>query len=973
MTTIDSILNEIGISNNNENYHTLCDNSWKSKIPIRFYKGLIEIKPHSFILLENKIITLFFTFSQNDKTNLSDLFKKIWNLGGTPAVFIISDTTVDIYNGFSFDTKTSCFDKYKIGNTELSLKNLGNNFSIWDLITGKSFEDVKPPKAQIDEKLLENLENTKNILEKNGLADIYTQNLIGRLLFSRYLLDRGVKIDPKYFKDKQSFLELIKNKNLLYKYFNYLKKTFNGDLFPVNDEEIEQVQESHLYYLYELFSSSDITEGTIQKSLFDMYDFNIIPIELISEVYERFIGKKKQKKNAAYYTPAFLVDYILEKTVKTHLLENKNCKVFDPSCGSGIFLVESLRAIIEKNLNKNGSITKEKLTDLLLANIYGVDIDESAVNLTVFSLCLTLLDYINPKDITTYKFPNLLNKNLFVSDFFNIEDIFNKITKNLDFIIGNPPWGSDKGNKNQHIDYFQKINLPISDKQIAQTFVLRTKDFSDKKTKCAFVLPSKPILYNHNAQEFRKCFLKQFNVKEILELSPVRHQLFAGAVAPTSIIFFDYSHKKNTEKNTVLHTSIKPNIFLEYLKLIVIEKNDIKQIKQEFFLKYDYLWKIMLYGNILDFHLIKRLKDQYDCLNNVIKKNDFSYSLGFQVGGKSNPASHLLGKSFIDTKNNALSKFNINDNACKKWSIDEVHRPRTKEVYQPPYVLIKRAFDKRSFSLHAVYSEKEYVFSNLITAVKGNDKRLLKSIVGLINSKTYSYMLLLQGTSAGIEREESYNEERFQFPFVSNANIPKKVDKIQNLYHKLNSVLMYNSDLEMQINSEEAKLNEMILDTFELSNIEKLLIDYAIHITIPQINNQKEPIAKTSEQQLKKYAKVFYSHFGKRWNDNPNFFEIDIYYNDFIIGMNFKVTNIKPKSKIKLYKNKSYDELFRLMQFGEEKITDVFFKQRDIRGFNKASFYVVKPNQYKNWHPAVAHGDLSEFIEAMLKAERSNA
>ena len=58
---------------------------------------------------------------------------------------------------------------------------------------------------------------------------------------------------------------------------------------------------------------------------------------------------------------------------------------------------------------------------------------------------------------------------------------------------------------------------------------------------------------------------------------------------------------------------------------------------------------------------------------------------------------------------------------------------------------------------------------------------------------------------------------------------------------------------------------------------------------------------------------------------------------------------------------------------GEEKITDSFYKQRDIRGFNESSFYLIKPNQYKNWHPAVAHGDLAEFVEAMLKAEKDNA
>ena len=556
MKLITTLLNKIGISNENDNYHIFHGRLWKKKIPVRLHKGLAEIKPHSFLLHENKIIALFFVFTPNDNIDFKALFKKIWNLRGTPIVFIITEDILDIYNGFSFDTKTSLFDKLKVGNVNLTIENINEYLSIWDIITGKAFDNLKKPKAQVDEKLLENLESTKKILKRKGLDNTFAQNIIGRLLFSRYLLDRGVKIESKFFTDKQSFLTLIKNKELLYEYFNYLKKTFNGDLFPVNKIEISQVTDMHLDYLYELFSGSDMHGDTVQKSFFELYDFNIIPIELISEVYERFIGKKKQKKNAAYYTPSFLVDYILEKTVKTHLDTNKACKVFDPSCGSGIFLVESLRSIIEKNLDKKGNIQKEKLKELLADNIFGLDIDKNAINLTVFSLCLTLLDYIDPKDITKFKLPNLLGKNLFNADFFDTKHSFNQKIENLDFILGNPPWGSDKESDSFHIQYFQTNRVPVSNKQIAQTFVARTKDFSKKKTKCVLVLPSKPILYNHNANDFRQYFLNYFYIKEILELSPVRNQIFSGAVAPTSIIFFNYSHNETTLYYTSLLNQI---------------------------------------------------------------------------------------------------------------------------------------------------------------------------------------------------------------------------------------------------------------------------------------------------------------------------------------------------------------------------------------------------------------------------------
>ena len=78
-------------------------------------------------------------------------------------------------------------------------------------------------------------------------------------------------------------------------------------------------------------------------------------------------------------------------------------------------------------------------------NIFGIDKDLSAVQVAVFSIYLTLLDYLEPPGIETFKFPVLLNTNFFEADFFNDESMFNANFKEIefDFILGNPPW---KGN-----------------------------------------------------------------------------------------------------------------------------------------------------------------------------------------------------------------------------------------------------------------------------------------------------------------------------------------------------------------------------------------------------------------------------------------------------------------------------------------------------------------------------------------------
>ena len=167
----------------------------------------------------------------------------------------------------------------------------------------------------------------------------------------------------------------------------------------------------------------------------------------------------------------------------------------------------------------------------------------------------------------------------------------------------------------------------------------------------------------------------------------------------------------------------------------------------------------------------------------------------------------------------------------------------------------------------------------------------------------------------------------------------------------------------------ENQLNAIVLNSFEVSSFEKGLIDYATEISIPLLNNNEAPIKNATEMQLKNYAKIFLDHFGSRWNGNPDFFEIDIYYNNYITGMNFKVVKEKRNEPIKIIKDlEKTEELFELMKLGEKKYTNRFYKQKDIRGFEKTSFYIVKSNQYKNWHPAVAQADLHEFVEAMMKS-----
>lgn len=360
------------------------------------------------------------------------------------------------------------------------------------------------------------------------------------------------------------------------------------------------------------------TSGTIdmdsgQISLFAIYDFNIIPVELISNIYEILLGREIREKDNAFYTPNYLVEYILDKTTLGFLKAHSKYTILDPACGSGVFLVDSYRRMVEENLQGQMYCEDDNLLKTLLTNnIFGIDINEEAIDVTIFSLYLTVLDYKDPKSLLTFNLPNLKGTNLFISDFFADEQLAELKNVSFDFIIGNPPWGNVK--TGLHLKYCKDNGYKDmqQNNEICRSFVFRAKDFCSTRTVCCFILHSKPLLYNQKkpSRLFRSFLLEKTKIHSIIELSSVRKLVFKNADAPATIISFEYSEGDNL-KNSFTYTSIKPNIFFKLFNVIVIEKNDIKYILQSMLYQNDWAWKTIVYGLSGDIDTILQVKKKY--------------------------------------------------------------------------------------------------------------------------------------------------------------------------------------------------------------------------------------------------------------------------------------------------------------------------------------------------------------------------
>lgn len=968
----------------------------------RIKETLLKLQPNAIFCINNEPLILFFDNPQN----IDLLEKQIWNFNQTPIVFIISQNQIQIKNGFNFVKN--------LGLNDLTDSNNISDFDYFKLITGESWEKYKSKfesKKRIDNYLLSNIESARSILinkylDKNiayNVANNIANSLIGRVIFIRYLIDRKVELNKYEILSKEQFYEILKNRKTAYKLFKQLRNDFNGNLFPlefvvdkvtINEENF--VFEEHLEVIINLLNGNKLIslnkKSEIQFSFFDIYDFSIIPIEFVSNVYEKFIGKSNQAEQGAYYTPLFLVDYIQKQTVTEYFNLNQkqyNCRVLDPACGSGVFLVETLRQIILQyrllNPNYRDSLDdyKNELKTLLKENIFGIDKDESAIKVAIFSLYITLLDYLEPSSIVGFQFPTLLGTNFFVADFFDLNADYNNILRNkhFQFIFGNPPWGKVEDSVKLYESYWKEkekienTEIKVTDKQISQVFLIRVKDFSFDES--ALIVTSK-VLYNINAKEYRRYLLTNFKFRQVFELSSIAEKIFNisndASIEPAVVLFYRVLDKdEDFKKNLVKHISVKPNYFFNTLKLLIIEKYDIKEIYQNYFIDFDWIWKTLVFGNVLDFYFIKRLKNDFASVNENLPNDRFLKHEGLKrIDGKRRVLiSDFKGLPFVDTSKKELINYHIKFN--KKWDEDFVGFLPNKELFKKPILLTKRGANSEYISVAAI-SDVDCVFTHSIFAIKAIDNEdivVLKALEALYNSKFYSAYLMLTASSLGIERKQIHVEEKLNFPFSSSEELIRLLDDLKNDYKKIHDSILYNEFDAESVNFSLIDIENEIYKIYNLNNQEKSLVDYTLNISIPLRTNKKydEIFRKLipNDKVLEDYAKIFLNHFGTIYNKEGHFFEIEIIHSIHTIAMYFRVIPNKSKSaKRIIWSQKGYKELlstFTRLSF--ENVGQNLFIQKDIKGFERDGFYVIKPNEYKSWHPALAYLDLSEFIEAL--------
>ena len=461
----------------------------------------------------------------------------------------------------------------------------------------------------IDESILTDLLEIRKLLSNDlkklrmyltdEKIDEAIQNLIDRLIFIRSAEDRGL--------ENQNFLlGLVKDsregrlkKKLWYAlqdYFRIFDKEYNSELFSsglLEDDKNVFFDESTLERVIRI-----LYFGEKEQQL--RYLFDEIPGDLLGSIYEQYLGvvlrgtekrvkldleSGKRKKMGIYYTPSYIVDYIVKNTVGEYI-SNKTIdeileiNIVDPACGSGSFLIRAFQEIcdrIEEKLKKGEKSEKyvsfktykEKLSlsqksTIMLNCIYGIDLDEKAVELAQLNLLLKILEE-EGRNVANKRLPNLLNNikngNSLIDDSkvagdkaFNWHAQFPDVFSHggFDVVIGNPPYiriqTLSKVYKIIAEDYSKNYKSAQGNYDIYSLFVEKGIEVLKKNGKLGFILPNKFFISNYG-KPLRNFLTEKEYLNEIVNFKD--NQLFEGASTYTCLLFLQKSSNKKIKYSEI--------------------------------------------------------------------------------------------------------------------------------------------------------------------------------------------------------------------------------------------------------------------------------------------------------------------------------------------------------------------------------------------------------------------------------------
>jgi hypothetical protein len=878
---------------------------------------------------------------------------QMWNGYQVPAYIIVEKSSVSIFDSRKRPTKETNGDYAKELLT-LSGQAL-KDFRAKDFDSGLFWDEQDGQKhfrfeESATRDLIKGLKRVyEDFQEKSRLNKHVALKLLVQSLLIKYLEERDEKSASGYFAGTyfkkhfgcSDFCDTIRQGKVL-DLLDKLAEDFNGEIFKWdNFKERSERQAIQNICVRKLADYLDGNSQDEQYVIWRLYSFSHLPVEVISSVYEELLTDSKD----IVYTPEMIVSTLVDECMPLKQPKD-NYKVIDVSCGSGIFLVKTYKRIVQwwryNEWKKTGQLTKPSLSvlkELLLKSIHGVDIEQDAIRLSIFSLALAVLDEVDldPPTWGKLKFPDLSN-NIITKNFFTY--ITNNSNSDFDLVIGNPPFNlpSVNGKEPSRKEYFKEINekngykneIVIPDENPALHFLVQSLKLLKRNAILCLIQPAGPILYQKDIS-FKKELFSQINLLQVIDFTKLADKLWGRKNVATVAVFIQNKRPDNDDVLHLVANRAFPNasrLFLEF------DYYDFHFVSKAAIIDDPYVWKADLFGGGRLNQIIKRFSEMLTLgqfLEIKRKESGWIYGDGFIKGkpdcvltdsdfegkkGGYSEAPHLTGKICFEPNafdENGIRETFINSDKYFQW-------PRNELLFKPPLLLIKKNIGKNSIPV--VMCDKQITFKNEIIGIHAseNDIDLLKKIKDAIKDNNfYRFYLTLTSSRAGVSRSKS---------------------------------TLLQKDI----------LNLPYQDDLSVSQVEKIIIDDVIkfHLNSIDLNDI------CSNSGVVDFAKIFCRTLN-------SIYQTDKYFQLFKIidAGKYYALHFEYSSEIL---NLKHEKIADLEQYIEEVIPVQNDKQKKIhiqrivKAYGQDSIILAKPKQLRYWLQSIALRDADETFADYIKS-----
>lgn len=691
----------------------------------------------------------------------------------------------------------------------------------------------------------------KNIVKNNEDIEVPTLNkavikIIDRLFFLRIAEDK--EVEPY-----KTLFNITAQPNI----YENLKKIF---------KEADKRYNSELFKYFKDIDGLIIDDKILKEIIINLYtpecvyEFSQIPVSILGSMYEQFLGKtiritdgghvkieekpEVKKAGGVYYTPEYIVNYIVKNTVGEKIKdltpkEIEKIKILDPACGSGSFLIGAYQYLIdyhidyytqEKHLQKSKKdkliretkdgyiLSIQEKQRILKNNIFGVDIDQQAVEVAKFSLLLKLMES-ESKEIETrilssgeigYQgdfqehglgyantikiLPNLsdnikcgnsligtdyyktVNLELFEKDDYNKinafdwDKEFSEIFKSggFDCVIGNPPYVRIHDIDMIQKNYFEK-HYCNAQKQYDLFVIFIEKVLTLLKKDALFGYIIQNTLFNlENYESTRKNILNSTRIKQIISLGD---DIFKDATIATGILIL----QKNITHNYKILVGTKiDNVNNTLLDEHFCDVNTFKYYK-------DFKFNIFLYQEYLS--IINKIR-KCPTLDNICFVNR-----GIEIGKSGNFISEKKTGNFCKKilSGSSIGRYNIKDYYYLSYP-NSVIDYKDENIYNQTKIVCK---DIRG-RFGTLDTDNFYTLKTVYNIVLKKDNLTnvdIKYILGIYNSQLIDFYHKKYNFKEQITLPRTYIYEINQLPIAtinfSDTKQKKQHDKIVELVEQM--------------------------------------------------------------------------------------------------------------------------------------------------------------------------------------------